>query len=85
MACYGIPLLETRVPTSIESAEEAGRDLGFPVVMKATSPGLVHKSELGFVRLGFLDESAVREAYLAIARSLDELEPQVALQTDGPD
>jgi acyl-CoA synthetase (NDP forming) len=32
------------------------------------------------VRLGLLDESAVREAYLAIARSLDELEPQVALQ-----
>jgi acyl-CoA synthetase (NDP forming)/N-acetylglutamate synthase-like GNAT family acetyltransferase len=54
--------------------------LGFPVVMKATRPGLVHKSELGLVRLGLLDESAVHEAYLAIARSLDEIEPQVALQ-----
>ena len=56
------------------------RELGFPVVMKATRPGLVHKSELGGVHLGLSNESAVREAYLAIARSLDEAEPQVALQ-----
>ena len=30
--------------------------------------------------LGLSDESAVREAYLAIADSLDETEPEVALQ-----
>jgi acyl-CoA synthetase (NDP forming) len=55
-------------------------ELGFPVVMKATRPGLIHKSELGAVRLGLSNESAVREAYQEIARSLDEAEPQVALQ-----
>jgi acyl-CoA synthetase (NDP forming)/GNAT superfamily N-acetyltransferase len=80
MACYDIPLLETRLAASIESAEEMARDLGFPIVMKATKPGLVHKSELGGVHLGLSNELAVREAYLAIAHSLDEAEPQVALQ-----
>jgi acyl-CoA synthetase (NDP forming) len=80
LACYGIPLLETRLGTTVEGAEETARELGFPVVMKATRPGLVHKSELGAVRLGLSDESAVREAYQAIGRSLDEAEPQVALQ-----
>jgi acyl-CoA synthetase (NDP forming) len=80
MSCYGIPLLDTRLATSIESAEEAARDLGFPVVMKATRPGLVHKSELGGVQLGLSDEPAVRQAYLDIAHTLDEAHPQVALQ-----
>ncbi|HEX6760533.1 MAG TPA: GNAT family N-acetyltransferase [Propionibacteriaceae bacterium] len=80
MACYDIPLLETRLAASIESADEIARDLGFPIVMKATRPGLVHKSELGGVHLGLSNEPAVREAYLAIAHSLDEAEPQVALQ-----
>ena len=80
LACYGIPLLETRLATTVESAEGIARELGFPVVMKATRPGLVHKSELGGVHLGLSDESAVRGAYLAIARSLNEGEPQVALQ-----
>jgi acyl-CoA synthetase (NDP forming)/GNAT superfamily N-acetyltransferase len=80
LACYDIPLLETRLVTSRESAAGMAGELGFPVVMKATRPGLIHKSELGAVRLGLSNESAVREAYQAIARSLDETEPQVALQ-----
>jgi acyl-CoA synthetase (NDP forming) len=80
LACYGIPLLETRLATGIEQAQELARELGFPVVMKATRPGLVHKSELGAVRLGLSNDSAVREAYQAVARSLDEAEPPVALQ-----
>jgi acyl-CoA synthetase (NDP forming) len=80
LACYGIALLETRLATSVESAQEMAHELGFPVVMKATRPGLVHKNELGGVRLGLSSESAVREAYLAIARSLEETEPQLALQ-----
>jgi acyl-CoA synthetase (NDP forming) len=80
MACYGVPLLETRLAISVESAEEMARELGFPIVMQATRPGLVHKGELGGVQLGLSDESAVRQAYLAIAGSLDEAQPKVALQ-----
>ena len=80
MACYGIPLLDTRLATSVEQAEKVARELGFPIVMKATRPGLVHKTEAGGVHLGLSDESAVREAYLTIAGSLDEAEPEVALQ-----
>ena len=84
MACYGIPLLDTRLATSVESAEETARELGFPIVMKATRPGLVHKGELGGVQLGLSDGLAVRQAYLAIAGSLEEAEPTVALQPMVP-
>ena len=80
MSCYGIPLLETRLETGIENVQESARDLSFPVAMKATRPGLVHKSEAGGVKLDLSDESAASEAYLAIANALDETEPQVALQ-----
>jgi acyl-CoA synthetase (NDP forming) len=80
MACYGIPLLETKLATSVDSAEKTARDMGFPSVMKATRPGLVHKGELGGVQLGLSDESAVRQAYLTLAGSLDEAKPKVALQ-----
>ena len=80
LACYDISLLETRLATSMETAAEMAGELGFPVVMKATRPGLIHKSELGGVHLGLSSESAVREAYRTIARSLEEPEPPVALQ-----
>jgi len=80
MACYGVPLLDTRLATNGEQAQTVARDLGFPVVMKATRPGLVHKTEAGGVHLRLSDESAVRAAYLNIASSLDEAQPEVALQ-----
>jgi acyl-CoA synthetase (NDP forming) len=80
LACYRIPLLETRLATNAESAAAIAREMGFPVVMKALGPGLVHKSELGGVRLGLSNESAVQEAYVAIARSLSDTYPQVGLQ-----
>ncbi len=80
LACYRIPLLETRLATNAESAAAIAREMGFPVVMKALRPGLVHKSELGGVRLGLSNESAVQEAYVAIARSLSDTYPQVGLQ-----
>ena len=84
MACYGIRLLETKLATGVASAEKTAQQLGFPTVMKATRPGLVHKGELGGVQLGLSNESAVRQAYLAIAGSLDEAEPTVALQRMVP-
>ena len=84
LACYGIPLLQTRLATGVDSAEKTARELGFPIVMKATRPGLVHKGELGGVQLGLSDESAVRQAYLTIAGSLDEAKPKVALQRMVP-
>jgi acyl-CoA synthetase (NDP forming) len=80
MACYGIPLLDTQLATNAEQAQTVARDLGFPVVMTATRPGLVHKTEVGGVHLGLSDESAVRTAYWSIAGALDEAEPEVALQ-----
>ena len=52
--------------------------------MKATRPGLVHKTEAGGVHLGLSEESAVRAAYLSIGRALDEAEPHVALQPMVP-
>jgi acyl-CoA synthetase (NDP forming)/GNAT superfamily N-acetyltransferase len=84
MDCYGIPLLETRLATNLESVLEMARNLKFPVVMKATRPGLIHKSDVGGVQLGLSDESDVRRAYEAIAQSLEEAEPQVALQPMVP-
>ncbi|HSD89017.1 MAG TPA: GNAT family N-acetyltransferase [Kofleriaceae bacterium] len=40
----------------------AARDLGYPVVVKAIAPGLLHKSDVGGVALHLRDEHAVRAA-----------------------
>ncbi len=44
--------------------------IGYPVVVKTAMRGIVHKSDVGGVRLGLRDPAAVVEAYEALATSL---------------
>jgi len=55
---------------TIAAAIEAARELGYPVVVKAVRPALVHKSEAGAVRTGVASDDAVREVLLDFERRL---------------
>jgi acetate---CoA ligase (ADP-forming) len=66
LACYGVPVVEERLAGSVEEAVSAARQLRYPVAMKAESPTILHKTELGVVKLGLADEAAVRAAYAEI-------------------
>ncbi len=52
LGAYGIPCVESRRAVSPEEAAAAALDLGGKVVLKLDQPGLVHKSDVGGVRLG---------------------------------
>ncbi|MGW2326235.1 acetate--CoA ligase family protein [Streptomyces sp. NPDC001700] len=67
LAEWGVPVPSGSVATSAESAAEAARDIGFPVVVKALSETIAHKSDVGGVRLGLSGEQQVREAVAAMA------------------
>jgi len=62
LACYGVPMVETRIVADAADAELAARQIGGAVALKAIAPGLLHKTEAGGVRLGLPDGAAVREA-----------------------
>jgi acetyl coenzyme A synthetase (ADP forming)-like protein len=67
---YGIPVVEWRAVSSAGEAGRAARDLGFPVAVKAEAAGLVHKSDLGAVRLGLESPEAVAQAVAEIDAAL---------------
>ena len=66
LAAYGIPVVEERLAKSVEEALAAAKALGFPVAMKAESPSILHKTELGVVKLGIADDAALKKAYEGI-------------------
>jgi acyl-CoA synthetase (NDP forming)/GNAT superfamily N-acetyltransferase len=80
LECYGIPLLPTRSVTGADAAVAAARELGFPVVVKAADPELVHKSDQGAVLVDLSDAHAVADAYAAIVRAVGEEQPPVLVQ-----
>jgi len=67
---YGIPVLPHRVVESVEDAVAAARAIGFPVVIKTAMPGVLHKSDVGGVKLNLGSEDQVRTTYDDLARRL---------------
>jgi len=66
LAAYGVPVVEERLARSADEAVAAARELGYPVVLKAEAPTILHKSELDVVRLGIANEAELRPAYAEI-------------------
>ena len=63
LAAYGVPVVEERLAKDTQEARAAARALGYPVALKAESPTILHKTELGVVRLGIADDAALEPAY----------------------
>jgi acyl-CoA synthetase (NDP forming) len=72
-AC-GIPTAAMRVAVSPQGAVAAARQVGFPVVLKGSGPGILHKTEAHAVYTGLADEAAVRHAFDALSRRPDVLQ-----------
>lgn len=68
---YGVPLAKWRLVQSREKVLNAAREIGFPVVLKAVAPGLVHKSDIGAVQVDLRDEEE-------LARAAGEMEGRLA-------
>jgi acyl-CoA synthetase (NDP forming) len=68
------------VANGLDEAVAAAGTIGYPVVLKAADPALVHKTDIGAVRLGLTDAPAVAEAYRAITAALKQPEPAVIVQ-----
>jgi len=66
----GVAVAPCRLADGVEAAAAAAASLGFPVVLKAVAPGLVHKTELGAVVLGLRGADEVRAAATALEHRL---------------
>lgn len=62
VAGYGITVPLEQVVQGAQDAAAVAEELGYPVVLKVVSPDILHKSEVGGVRVGLRDADAVREA-----------------------
>jgi acyl-CoA synthetase (NDP forming) len=77
---YGIPVVPARLVTSADQAVEAAREVGYPVALKVASPDIVHKSDIGGVRLNLQNEPEVREAFQQIMQAAGSTKPAARLE-----
>jgi succinyl-CoA synthetase beta subunit len=79
LAQWGIPVVSCEVATSGEEAAELACSIGFPVVLKILSPDIIHKSDVGGVRLHVADEEAVRAAFDEIMENANRSVPSARI------
>ena len=78
LAAYGLPVTREAPAATADEAVAAARAIGFPVVLKGVSRAVVHKSDLGLVRLNLRDEAALRAAFADVAAALEQAAPGAA-------
>jgi acetyltransferase len=72
LACYGIPVVETRTAEDEQQAVACAAEIGYPVVLKLLSNTIAHKTDVDGVRLRLQTAEQVRSAYRAIQSSVAE-------------
>ena len=76
---YGIRTVDAALAGDACDAVRAAEAIGFPVVLKVVSPQSLHKTDVGGVRVGLGDASAVREAHADILASARRLAPDATI------
>lgn len=85
LASYGLELWPSFAVADEESAIQVAADIGYPVVLKTASSRLLHRADLGGVRLSLENERALRTAYLSmVAQHPADVRDQLVVQAMAP-
>jgi acetyl coenzyme A synthetase (ADP forming)-like protein len=60
---YGFKLTQSGLAKTADEAVVLADKIGYPVVMKVASPDILHKSDIGAVKLNVADATAVRDTF----------------------
>src|SRR6266704_1428454 len=69
---YGIRIARSRFVADLDTLPAAAKDIGYPVVLKATGPGLVHKTDLRAVILDVRTQKDLLEGATQVRDRLRE-------------
>ena len=78
LAAYRIPTAREYPAQTLPEAAQAARLLGYPVVLKALSDDIAHKTELGLVAVDLKDEQELARAFAQLGARIDTLERRPA-------
>ena len=63
LKAYGLKIPKSSLAKNADEAVELAGEIGYPVVMKIASPDILHKTDVGGVKVGLESADQVRDAY----------------------
>jgi len=80
LASYGIPVTREALVENEENLIKTAGDIGYPVVIKACSPNISHKTEKGLIRVDIRDDDEAKVAFNEIIAHMNGNEKTVLVQ-----
>ncbi|HTX53429.1 MAG TPA: acetate--CoA ligase family protein [Candidatus Baltobacteraceae bacterium] len=80
IAAYGFRLPQNVLARTVDEAVATAERIGFPVALKIVSPEILHKTDVGGVRLNCQDAQAVAQGFSGIDASVRRFFPTALIQ-----
>jgi acyl-CoA synthetase (NDP forming) len=77
---YEIPVAREQLAANVEEAIRISKSMRFPVALKIESPDIVHKSEVGGVRLNIGNEEALISSFEEMLLKVKEDQPNLEIR-----
>jgi succinyl-CoA synthetase beta subunit len=75
----GLPVLKSLLARNEDEVASLASEIGFPVTLKLSSPDVIHKTEIGGIRVSLRDEAEARQAFREIIRTFTSENPGKSL------
>src|SRR2546425_10359119 len=80
LSAYGLPAIKTEFARTRQQAVTIAKRIGLPVAMKIVSPDVVHKTDIGAVKLDLNNEKDVGEAFDEILKNVKATSPGARIE-----
>jgi acetyl-CoA synthetase (ADP-forming) len=80
LGTLGLPITKQALVDTKDAAVKAANEIGFPVVMKLMAEDVVHKSDVGAVKLDVKNESEVKTVFDDLMKIPSNSKKQVSIQ-----
>ncbi len=79
LQAYGLNPPESRLAATPDEAIQIATEIGFPVVLKIASPDILHKTDVGGVKVGLRNAEEVRDAFELMTYRAERYLPEARL------
>lgn len=79
LKAYGFPMIESDMAKDEEECLQSAKDIGYPVVLKIISGDIIHKVDVGGVKVNIKNEAELKEAYKEILESVKYTKPEARI------
>jgi acetyltransferase len=77
---YGIPVVRKKIASSKEEALKLAEEIGYPITLEAESPDIIHKVDVGAIKLNLKGAEDVKRAYDEILKGIREKAPNARIR-----